>query len=53
MPVRHAEAVWKGDIAKGKGSMKFRHQAETAKKNCPVSQALAGTEIELDARLVS
>jgi len=30
----------------------FRAQAEAAKKNCPVSQALAGTMIELDAKLV-
>ena len=29
----------------------FREQAETAKKNCPVSQALASIEITLDARL--
>jgi osmotically inducible protein OsmC len=30
----------------------FLEQAETAKKNCPVSKALTGTEITLDARLV-
>ncbi len=30
----------------------FLEQAETAKKNCPVSQALAGTEIKLNAKLV-
>lgn len=30
---------------------KFREQAEAAKKGCPVSKALAGTEITLDARL--
>jgi osmotically inducible protein OsmC len=30
----------------------FLEQAETAKKNCPVSQALAGTEIRLNAKLV-
>jgi osmotically inducible protein OsmC len=30
----------------------FRSAAETAKENCPVSQALAGVpEIDLDARL--
>jgi len=29
----------------------FQEQAESAKKNCPVSQALAGTEIKLEARL--
>lgn len=30
----------------------FQQQAETAKKNCPVSKALAGVEIVLSARLV-
>ncbi len=30
----------------------FQQQAEAAKKNCPVSVALAGTEISLRARLV-
>ncbi len=30
----------------------FLEQADTAKKNCPVSQALAGTEITLNATLV-
>ena len=29
----------------------FQQQAETAKKNCPVSKALAGVEIVLSARL--
>jgi osmotically inducible protein OsmC len=31
---------------------RFRTLAETAKKNCPVSRALAGTRISLKARLV-
>jgi len=30
----------------------FQEQAEAAKKGCPVSQALAGVEIQLNARLV-
>lgn len=30
----------------------FLEHAEGAKKNCPVSQALAGTEITLEAKLV-
>ena len=30
----------------------FLDYAENAKKNCPVSQALAGTEIKLNAKLV-
>jgi lipoyl-dependent peroxiredoxin len=29
----------------------FRNQAEAARANCPVSKALAGCEIRLDARL--
>jgi lipoyl-dependent peroxiredoxin len=31
----------------------FDEQAEAAKANCPVSQALAGVDIALDARLAS
>ena len=31
----------------------FQKQAQDAKQNCPVSKALAGTEITLDARLAS
>jgi lipoyl-dependent peroxiredoxin len=31
----------------------FDEQAQTAKANCPVSQALAGVDIQLDARLAS
>src|SRR5438067_13874284 len=31
---------------------KFREQAELTKKNCPVSVALAGTQINLDAKLL-
>jgi len=30
----------------------FAHYAESAKKNCPVSKALAGTEIKMHAKLV-
>jgi lipoyl-dependent peroxiredoxin len=30
----------------------FLEQARSAKKNCPVSQALAGTEITLSAKLI-
>jgi osmotically inducible protein OsmC len=32
---------------------KFREQAEAAEHGCPVSRALAGTEITLNARLVA
>jgi osmotically inducible protein OsmC len=42
----HTEAV-----VAGIGTEEFRKQAEAAKKGCPVSQALAGTEIELKAEL--
>lgn len=31
----------------------FQKHAEAAKKNCPVSKALAGPEIKLEARLLS
>jgi lipoyl-dependent peroxiredoxin len=31
----------------------FSEQADTAKKNCPVSKALAAVDISLDAKLVS
>ena len=31
----------------------FQEQAQAAKKNCPVSQALTGTEITLNAKLMS
>jgi osmotically inducible protein OsmC len=30
----------------------FLRQAETAKKNCPISQVLGGTEIKLQAKLM-
>jgi osmotically inducible protein OsmC len=37
----------------GIDEVEFQEQAEGAKANCPVSQALAGVEIVLDAKLVS
>lgn len=37
---------------KGIDESEFQKQAEDAKKNCPVSQALAGTEITLRAKLL-
>ncbi|MGE0022057.1 MAG: OsmC family peroxiredoxin [Hyphomicrobium sp.] len=37
----------------GIDSATFMQHAEAAKAGCPVSQALAGTEITLDAKLVS
>lgn len=36
----------------GLSAEQFAQAAEDAKKNCPVSQALTGTEITLDATLV-
>ena len=36
----------------GIDELKFREQAELTKKNCPVSVALAGTQINLDAKLL-
>ena len=42
------ETVWEEIEVKNAG----RIQAQTAKQNCPVSKALAGTEITLDAKLV-
>ena len=36
----------------GLDEVKFLEQAEAAKKNCPVSKALAGPEIKLNAKLV-
>ncbi|MFZ5876452.1 MAG: OsmC family protein [Nitrospirota bacterium] len=32
---------------------KFREHAEAAKKGCPVSRALAGVQVELDAKLTA
>jgi osmotically inducible protein OsmC len=37
----------------GLDAEEFQRHAEGAKQNCPVSQALAGVEIRLEARLVS
>jgi len=37
----------------GMSEKQFLEQAEAAKKGCPVSVALAGTDITLDAKLVS
>lgn len=36
----------------GISAEQFREQAEGAKKTCPVSRALAGVQIDLDAQLV-
>ena len=39
-------------VVPGIDEQTFLEHAETAKKNCPVSQALAGTEIKLNATLL-
>jgi osmotically inducible protein OsmC len=36
----------------GLDEAEFQKQAQTAKANCPVSKALAGTKIELEAKLL-
>ena len=41
----------KADVP-GMEAKAFQEQAEAAKKGCPVSKALAGTKIELEAALV-
>jgi len=41
----------KADVP-GMDAQAFREQAEAAKSGCPVSKALAGTRIELEAALV-
>jgi osmotically inducible protein OsmC len=45
------ELVMEGDVP-GIDEAKFMEVAEGAKKNCPVSQALAGVNIKLQAKLV-
>ncbi|HLT62033.1 MAG TPA: OsmC family peroxiredoxin, partial [Microlunatus sp.] len=39
-------------VVPGLTAEQFQEAAETAKANCPVSKALAGTEITLEATLV-
>jgi osmotically inducible protein OsmC len=46
------ELVTEGNVP-GIDNQKFQEVAEGAKKNCPVSQALAGVNIKLQARLIS
>jgi osmotically inducible protein OsmC len=36
----------------GMDEAKFQEQAELTKKTCPVSVALAGTQINLEAKLI-
>jgi osmotically inducible protein OsmC len=50
--ITRIELVTRGQVP-GIDAATFRKHAEEAKKNCPVSRALGGTEIVLDAKLVS
>lgn len=40
-------------VVPGIGEQDFLHHAEEAKRTCPVSRALAGTDIQLQAKLVA
>jgi hypothetical protein len=59
MPTRKAHARWEKSLKEGKGQVDFGNvthsgfiqHANAAKAGCPVSQALAGIEITLDAKL--
>ena len=52
LAITHVELFTEGDVP-GLDAVAFREHAEEAKENCPLSKALAGVKIELDARLVS
>ena len=49
--ISRIELTTEGDVP-GIDDAAFQQQAKQAKENCPVSKALAGTEITLEARLV-
>jgi osmotically inducible protein OsmC len=49
--ITHIELDTEADIPRIE-ERQFQEQAEAAKRGCPVSQALAGTDITLKARLV-
>jgi organic hydroperoxide reductase OsmC/OhrA len=59
MAIRTTEAEWSRPFHKGRTEAEvpgidektFQEQAEFAKVNCPVSKALTGVEIGLEARL--
>lgn len=50
--ITRIELITEGKV-KGISEAEFQRHAENAKKNCPVSRALAGTEISLQAKLVT
>jgi lipoyl-dependent peroxiredoxin len=49
-PIKQIELETEGEV-EGIDADEFRRQAEDAKANCPVSQALAAVDITLEARL--
>jgi osmotically inducible protein OsmC len=49
--INQIELVTEAEVP-GIDAAKFQEIADGAKKGCPVSKALAGTEIKLDAKLV-
>ncbi len=59
MEIRTAEAEWSRSFHEGRTEAEIpgidketsQEQAESAKVNCPVSKALVGVEIGLEARL--
>jgi lipoyl-dependent peroxiredoxin len=50
--IKRIDLVTEADVP-GIDEATFQKHAEEAKKGCPVSRALAGVQIELEARLVS
>ncbi len=50
--ITHVDLKTESDVP-GIDNAKFQEIADGAKKGCPVSKALAGTRINLDAKLVS
>lgn len=64
MPTRTAKTAWKGTLEQGSGQVELasshvgtyevsfpKRAAEDAKATCPVSKALTGVPISLDAAL--
>ena len=49
--ITRIELATEGEVS-GLDEDEFRRHAESAKQNCPVSKALAGVEISVDATLV-
>jgi osmotically inducible protein OsmC len=45
--------LWTQGKVPGIDEKTFQEKAEAAKEGCPVSQALAGTDIKLEAKLLT